>query len=247
MKTITIFTDGSSRGNPGPGGWGAVIQADSRVMELGGHEGHTTNNRMELAAAIGALEWVRRHAGGHGVDGGVAGDSGDIIVRCDSKYVVQGITAWVFGWQRNGWMTAAKQEVGNKDLWERLMKAANGLSITWDRVDGHAGVPGNERCDEIATGFADGQPPALYDGDSSAYAVDLSVRASAEGSEKKKEKKSSSSKTKAYSYLSLVDGKLRRHATWAECEAHVKGVRGTRFKKSVSAEDEREIARSWGF
>lgn len=233
MSTL-IFTDGSSRGNPGPGGWGAVVQTESRVIELGGREDHTTNNRMELAAAIGALEWVKANA-----------DSNDAItVRCDSKYVVQGITAWVFGWQRNGWMTAAKQEVGNKDLWERLMKAANGLRITWDRVDGHSGVPGNERCDEIATGFADKEAPALYDGEASSYSIDLTVRASAEGSEKKKKKSSSA---KAYSYLSLVDGKLLVHKTWAECEARVKGVRGTRFKKSISAEDEREIARSWGF
>ncbi len=235
MSTL-IYTDGSSRGNPGPGGWGTVIQTGSRVVELGGREASTTNNRMELMAAISALDWVRAYAD----------SSDDITVRCDSKYVIQGITSWVKGWQRNGWITAGKQEVGNKDLWEGLLAATRGLKVTWDHVDGHAGVPGNERCDEIATGFADQDPPALYVGDASSYTIDLSVRASAAGLAQKK-KKSSSSSVKAYSYLSVVDGKFQRHATWAECEARVKGVRGARFKKSVSAEDEREIARSWGF
>lgn len=232
MSTL-IYTDGSSRGNPGPGGWGTVIHAGSRVVELGGREANTTNNRMELMAAIRALDWVRAY-----------GDSADdITVRCDSKYVIQGITSWVKGWQRNGWVTAGKQEVGNRDLWEALVSAAKGLAISWDHVDGHAGVPGNERCDEIATGFADQTPPALYAGDASAYTIDLTVRST--GAAKKA--KPSSSKDKAYSYLSVVDGKLERHATWAQCEARVKGVRGARFKKSISIEDEREIARSWGF
>ncbi|MFA6158697.1 MAG: ribonuclease HI [Candidatus Paceibacterota bacterium] len=234
MKTI-IYTDGSSRGNPGPGGWGSVVCDGERVIELGGRESRTTNNRMEIVAAIGALEWMQ---------GNSASRSG-ITVRSDSKYVVQGITAWVFGWQRNGWITAGKKEVENRDLWERLVTATRGLSIEWNRVDGHAGVPGNERCDEIATGFADNQSPSLYDGVASSYTIDLSVRASVTGTEKKK--KSSSSSIRAYSYLSLVDGRLEKHKTWAECEARVKGVRGTKFKKSVSADDERDIARSWGF
>jgi ribonuclease HI len=234
MSTI-IYTDGSSRGNPGPGGWGAVVCDGDRVVELGGREDRTTNNRMELKAVISALEWMQRNSEA----------KAGIVVRSDSKYVIQGITAWVFGWQRNGWMTAGKKEVENRDLWEDLILATMGLKIEWDRVSGHAGVPGNERCDEIATGFADKDLPSLYDGSAKAYTIDLSVRESAAGSAEKKKKSSSSAK--AYSYLSLVGGKLEIHKTWAECEARVKGVKGTRFKKSISAADEREIAKSWGF
>ena len=227
---ITIFTDGSSRGNPGPGGWGAIIRTDDEVVELGGREEHTTNNRMELSAAINALAYVDEN-------GGVTGES--IVVRSDSKYVIQGITEWVSGWQRNGWKTAGKKDVGNRDLWEALHLVSKGLSIEWKYVEGHAGHSGNERCDEIATAFADKTSPHLYKGSKKLYTIDLDAT-----SVVKKTKKSSGGV--AHSYLSLVDGILEIHKTWAECEARVKGVRGAKFKKSMSAEDERDIIKNWG-
>lgn len=202
------------------------------VKELGGREGDTTNNRMELTAAIGALSYVAER-----------GLAGDIVLQSDSKYVIQGITSWVKGWQRNGWKTATKQEVGNRDLWEALDSVAKRLSIEWRYVQGHAGHPGNERCDEIATSFADQSPVDLYGGPRDAYPVDLDA-APAPGTQKASKK---SSGAKAYSYLSLVDGVLETHKTWAECEARVKGVRGARFKKSLSADDEAAIKREWGF
>lgn len=230
MTTI-IYTDGSSRGNPGRGGWGAIICTDHEVKELGGREDHTTNNRMELSAAINALVYVDE------------GDlKGEIILQTDSKYVIQGITSWISGWQKNGWKTAGKKDVINRDLWEALSFASSGLSISWKYVEGHAGHPGNERCDEIATSFADKVAIDLYHGTTSKYPIDL--KAESKPSAKKTSKKSSSAK--AYSYLSLVGGILKKHSTWTECEARVKGIKGAKFKKAFSASDEDTIAREWG-
>lgn len=227
--SIRIFTDGSSRGNPGPGGWAAIISSEDRVVELGGREDHTTNNRMELSAALHALVWLREHR------------APEAIVHSDSKYVVQGMTGWIAGWQRNGWKTAAKKDVGNRDLWESLARAAEGLKLSWKHVDGHAGVPANERCDEIATSYADKAPVSLYDGPAKLYMIDLSVTHASVA--KKAAKKSSGSP--AYSYLSLVDGALETHKTWAECERRVKGVRGAKFKKSLDKSDEDRIIAEW--
>jgi ribonuclease HI len=231
--SITIFTDGSSRGNPGPGGWATVIRTEKEVFELGGREDHTTNNRMELMAAIEALAFLKtKNVGGE-----------KILVQSDSKYVIQGITSWVFGWKRNGWITAGKKEVGNRDLWEKLSALASGFSLEWKYVEGHAGHPGNERCDEIATSFADKVSIDLYGGARDKYSIDLDAVPLASA---KAAKKKSSSSIKAYSYLSLVDGALQIHKTWAECEARVKGVRGAKFKKSISASDEQDIKKGWG-
>lgn len=241
---IRIFTDGSSRGNPGPGGWAAVVVARDVVREFGGREAHTTNNRMEITAAIEALKGVRALAG----QGPVPLSSEAIEVFTDSKYLIQGITAWVRGWKRNGWKTAAKKDVENRDLWERLDAAVEGLSIAWSYIRGHAGHPGNERCDEIATSFADENPAELYSGSREAYPIDLDA-APVVGSLKDDSSKSGSKKKSAgpaYSYLSLVDGVLMKHKTWAECEARVKGVRGTKFKKAMSAADEAAIMKEWG-
>lgn len=206
------------------------MRTEDEVKELGGREDHTTNNRMELSAAINALIYVDENS-----------VEGDIVLQTDSKYVINGITSWVKGWERNGWKTAAKKDVENRDLWEALAFAAKGLSIEWRYVQGHAGHPGNERCDEIATSFADGKPVALYHGPKNKYPVDLDAEPSANVAAKKK-----SSSAKAYSYLSLVDGSLEIHKTWAECEKRVKGVRGAKFKKSISAADEEAIQKEWG-
>jgi ribonuclease HI len=230
MLSTTIYTDGSSRGNPGPGGWGAIIVSDDSVHEIGGREDVTTNNRMELSAAINALARVDEE-----------GLEGPVHLHTDSKYLIKGITEWVSGWQKNGWRTAGKKDVENRDLWEALMFVSRGLSIDWRYIEGHAGHPGNERCDEIATSFADSADISLYHGERSKYPIDLAAKASPAA---KKRKKSSSAK--AFSYLSLVGSTLEKHATWAQCEARVKGVKGARFKKAFSAEDEDAIVREWG-
>lgn len=154
---ITIYTDGSSRGNPGPGGWASIIMDDVRVVELGGREDHTTNNRMELMGAIKALEFA-----------GTLGDS-PIEVYTDSEYVMKGITEWIKGWQMRGWRTAAKKPVLNQDLWQKLILATDGKKIEWKYVAGHSGHTENDRCDEIATSFADDLNITLYNGARSAY------------------------------------------------------------------------------
>ena len=228
MKTI-IFTDGSSRGNPGPGGWGAiVISGGSHVVELGGREDNTTNNRMELTAVIQSLSKT------------VSED--DVIVYTDSSYVINGITKWVHGWQKNNWQTKTKEDVLNRDLWESLVRMSNGKKIDWTYVGGHVGVAGNERCDEIATMFADEEAVDLFDGKVSDYSIknifDVSLDESAQT---KKSSKKSRSNAPAYSYVSMIDGKIATHSTWAECEARVKGKSGARFKKALSAEEEKSI------
>ncbi|MEK7538641.1 MAG: RNase H family protein [Patescibacteria group bacterium] len=238
---ILIYTDGSSRGNPGPGGWGTIVATRERVVELGGGEERTTNNRMELRAAIAGLSFVRD-----------LGSEFSIDVRADSSYVLNGITKWVFGWQKNGWVNSKKEDVINRDLWEELVLAVadlkmSGCTIAWNYAPGHAGIPGNERADEIATMCADKMFPQLFDGARSTYEVDLTpVEGDAKKLAAKKTKSKSKSGVKAYSYLSLVGGKLMKHATWAECEKRVKGVPGTKFKKSTSADDERAIMSAWG-
>jgi ribonuclease HI len=137
MATVVeIFTDGACSGNPGPGGWGAVLRYRKHEKELYGSERETTNNRMELTAAIQALESLKRPVTVH--------------LHTDSTYVRSGITKWVHGWKRNGWQTAAKAPVKNVDLWQRLVAATERHDVQWFWVKGHAGNPGNERADALA-------------------------------------------------------------------------------------------------
>jgi ribonuclease HI len=136
MTEVEIFTDGACKGNPGPGGWGAVIRSGAHEKELSGGEALTTNNRMELLAAIRALEALKRPC--------------HVILTTDSVYVRDGITKWIFGWQKNGWKTAAKQPVKNAELWQELLAAVKPHKIDWRWVKGHAGHPENERADKLA-------------------------------------------------------------------------------------------------
>jgi len=136
MSVVTIYTDGACRGNPGPGGWGVVMERDSHITELMGGELQTTNNRMELKAAIEGLTAVTN------------GD--EVHIYTDSKYVRDGITAWIAKWQINGWRTAQNLDVKNKDLWVQLTEVNSKLTITWHWVKGHSGHPQNERADFLA-------------------------------------------------------------------------------------------------
>ena len=141
MPDLFAFTDGACSGNPGPGGWGVLLQAKSgetvlKERELKGGEADTTNNRMELEAAIAALEALERPS--------------KITVVTDSAYVKGGITSWLFSWKKNDWRTSTKKPVKNEDLWRRLDTAAQRHDVTWERVKGHAGHPENERADELA-------------------------------------------------------------------------------------------------
>jgi len=230
MKGTLIYADGSAIGNPGPGGWGVVIAKDDTVVEYGGGAAHTTNNRMELTAAIEALSRVK--------------ENNSITIRTDSRYLINGITKWIAGWEKSGWKGATKKEILNVDLWKKLLKAVKGKTIQWEHVHGHVGVPGNERVDQIATRFArEGKTKKekLHEGPLSAYPFDLF-----EIEEAKPRASRKKNTGKAYSYLSLVGGVVARHATWPECEHRVKGVSGAKFKKALSAEDERNILHEWG-
>ncbi len=133
---IVIYTDGACSGNPGPGGWGAILMSGSHRKELKGGEAHTTNNRMELMAVIAALEALKSPS--------------TVELWTDSQYVKNGITAWIFGWKRNGWKTADKKPVKNAELWQQLDTARARHKVEWKWVKGHAGHPENERADELA-------------------------------------------------------------------------------------------------
>jgi ribonuclease HI len=137
VSVVEIYTDGACRGNPGPGGWAALLTYDGREKEISGAEAHTTNNRMELLAVIRALEALKK-------------PQVPVRVYTDSQYVRRGITEWVEGWKARGWRTASKKPVLNQDLWEQLDALAAPRSIEWHWVPGHAGVPGNERVDRLA-------------------------------------------------------------------------------------------------
>jgi len=142
MSLVEIYTDGACRGNPGPGGWGALLTSGEHVRELSGAEPLTTNNRMELTAVIRALEALKRPAQ-------------PLRIFTDSEYVRRGITEWVRSWKARGWKTADRKPVKNQDLWERLDTLAAGHQIEWRWVRGHSGIPGNERVDQLANAAID--------------------------------------------------------------------------------------------
>jgi ribonuclease HI len=140
MSVVEIFTDGSCLGNPGAGGWAVLLRSGQHEKELCGHEAHTTNNRMELRAAIEALNALKRPS--------------TVILHTDSQYVRRGITEWLSTWQKNGWKTAAKKPVQNVDLWQALVAAAAQHTIDWRWVAAHNGHTENERVDALARGAA---------------------------------------------------------------------------------------------
>lgn len=135
-ETVHVFTDGACSGNPGPGGWGVVMRWGDHEREMFGGETDTTNNRMELMAAISALESLTRPS--------------SVVITTDSTYVMQGITTWIKNWKRRNWRTASKQPVKNVDLWQRLDEAVSRHEVSWEWVKGHSGHPENERADELA-------------------------------------------------------------------------------------------------
>ena len=137
LPHVTIFTDGACKGNPGPGGWGAVIRMGAKEKDISGGERESTNNRMELMAAIRALQALTKPC--------------RVTLTTDSNYVKDGITKWIHGWLRNGWRTASRQPVKNADLWQRLLAASQPHKIKWVWVKGHAGHPDNERADRLAS------------------------------------------------------------------------------------------------
>ena len=140
LTKVEIFTDGACKGNPGPGGWGAVIRSGGHEKELSGGDPMTTNNRMELTAVIEALNALKRPCA--------------VALSTDSRYVMDGLTKWIHGWRKNGWKTASKQPVKNAELWQALVEATARHKISWQWVKGHAGHPENERADRLASDAA---------------------------------------------------------------------------------------------
>jgi ribonuclease HI len=238
---IVVFGDGACSGNPGPGGWGVIVVLPTgQVREFGGRHPATTNNQMELTAAIEGLKALR-------------GQPGAIEFYTDSVYVIQGITQWIWAWRNRGWKTAEGKDVANVEFWKALSnevffrKKDHNSSIEWKYVRGHSGIPGNERVDEIAVSFSQKTFIELYHGPLLQYPVavfDLPENTSVP--ERKRDKSAGGRSAAPYSYLSLVDGKPMRHSTWKECEARVKGRPGVKFKKAATAQEEEEILRSWG-
>lgn len=144
MKRVDIFTDGACKGNPGPGGWGVLLRTGNREKELSGSEPHTTNNRMEMTAVIRGLAALK--------------EACEVTLHSDSRYVIDGMTKWIFGWQKKGWVNAAKKPVANTDLWQELIEAARPHKIAWQWVKGHDGHPENERVDRLASAAAEAAP-----------------------------------------------------------------------------------------
>lgn len=242
-KEISIFSDGACSGNPGPGGWGAIIYIDRKyVLELGGGDFQTTNNKMEMTAVAESLKALHQK-------NSTLFSQVRFTVYTDSRYLIQGITAWIFGWKNNSWKTKEGNPVANQDLWMSLDEQVRKIKtkINWQYVPGHSGFPGNERCDEIAVAFSKGLSPHLFSGDRSDYHVNLDLEISEfQKNLIEQPKKPNKKNQKAYSYLSLVYGKVERHETWESCQARVHGVPNAKFKKAISAADEEDILKSWG-
>ena len=137
MKKVEVFTDGACKGNPGPGGWGALLRMGPYEKEFSGGEPDTTNNRMEMTAVIRALTALKEPC--------------EVTVHTDSRYVIDGITKWVHGWKKKGWVNASRQPVRNADLWHELIEQAARHHVSWEWVRGHSGHPENERVDRIAS------------------------------------------------------------------------------------------------
>jgi len=247
-----VFTDGASKGNPGPGGWGAIVACGAqfldskkntpRIQELGGRQAHTTNNRMEVTAAIQALDWIQNMI----ISIGKIEKKYSVKIYTDSNYLINGITKWVYGWQKNNWITISKQQVSNRDLWEKLISFTFDFAIKWQYVGGHVGIPANERVDKIAETFALNRKIDLFAGLARNYQIKDVLDLDFDKKQKKiKDDSRARSRFKAYSYVSLVGGKVAVHKTWAQCEARVKGKSGAKYKKTQNESEERKLMSEW--
>ena len=201
-------------------------------MEKGGFKEYTTNNEMELKAVVEALKEV-------------APKKVPVEIYTDSKYVVEGAKGWVFGWAKNGWVTKAKTDVLNKDLWQELLPLLGKLEIDWHKVPGHVGIVGNERADVIASTFAEKGKCELYAGSQADYGHDIHNTTYDESKAQDRSDARKRSAQKAFSYVSAVDGVVQIHQSWAECEARVKGKKGAKFKKSLDKANEGKIVREF--
>lgn len=235
-RLLALFTDGACSGNPGPGGWAFVAALpDGRVKEGAGRVEATTNNRMEMTAVIQALAVVQ-------------GISAVAVVHTDSTYVLGGVTGWLSNWKRRGWRTAEGNPVKNEDLWRSLdaAVAARGPGgVEWRWVRGHDGHDANERCDALAVAMSRRRRVELYDGPFNAYPYGSLAPSPQAPAAPRPHLRCAPAVGGPVVYLSLLDGRLERHASWKECEARVKG-RPARFKKVRTPGEEAAVRRAWG-
>jgi len=232
---IKIYTDGASRGNPGPSGWGAVLFLDKNVVELGGRIDSGTNNQMELSAPTEALKYLEEN-----------NIKEAIKIVTDSQYTLSGITSWVHGWKKNGWIKKDGGEVSNREYWEELDRLQTLMNPAWEKVKGHDGNIYNERADQIATGFATKKDMNLFSGTATEYELFARSKVDLDAIKKSAKQSSANRNRPGGHYLSLVDGELQKHTTWPECEARVKGVKWCKFKKVFNEEEEEEVKNGWG-
>jgi ribonuclease HI len=229
-KPYYIVSDGACMKNPGPGGWGMILATPSdHVIEFGGYEAESTNNRMELMGFYRGLQEVYRRA---------KEEPGNKILHAisDSKYVLDGAAKYVKNWERNGWKTSTGDAVKNQEMWEKVAKGLGmfkdiGFKIEYELVKGHSGNDANERVDQIAVKYSRSEEHQLnlYDGPLSKYPIQIQTGAPF-----------------ALTYLALVDGKLQRHSTWDACKAAVEGKAGAKYKKVTNRLQEKETLETWG-
>jgi ribonuclease HI len=240
FEAAILYTDGACSGNPGPGGWAMVLYTpDGHILERGGRAFETTNNKMEMTASLEGLKSIPP-----GIE--------HVLLFTDSTYVIRGITQWIFGWKKKGWINATGGEVANVDLWKSLEREVyflkkRGVKVEWRYCPGHAGIEGNERVDEIAVSFSKGSSIDLYRGSVLKYEHDLISFATepARPLPEMKDRAKTTSKAGVF-YLSLVNGALKTHTKWAECEAEVKGRSGAKFKKVSSEAEATALKKTWG-
>jgi ribonuclease HI len=242
-KNWKAFTDGACRGNPGPGGWALSATDGVRVVELAGFEAATTNNRMELQAALETLQFFKAEA--------AVTDTLEIFT--DSELMIRSLTEWLPGWKARGWARSTGEPVKNIDLLERLDPILKDLGkrVSWTHVRGHAGIPGNERVDALAVSAAtqDGSEVPFVGMLKDFSYQNIFETTSLKSADSHSPKKSSSQKSKKSGtvwYVSFVGGVLERHSTWADCERRVKGASGARYKKVSSDSEESECLKAWG-
>ncbi len=232
MQGPIAYTDGSCLGNPGPGGWGIrLLYPDGTVEEHGAAVKQTTNNQMELQAAIAALEHL--------------GHIPNLTVYTDSRYVIDGLTKWLPNWRRRGWTTATGTAVKNQDLWQKLAQLTR-PHMNWRHVRGHSGDPNNERVDDIARAFASGGAPHLFRGRQGEPADPVQEGPSRAAHARRVPASPTSSKRSKPQYVSIVKGNVVIDDDWPSCEARVRGVAGARYKKVRTSEELAEFCAKHG-
>lgn len=227
-NSVIIYTDGACSGNPGPGGWAFVLfDGKTKVIECADAEEETTNNRMELQGAMEAFKYLQDQK---------FPTETKIKIHIDSSYVILGITKWIKSWKRREWKNIEGKSVSNQDLWMEFESLTEDYkNIKWIHIPGHAGIPGNERCDQLSVQSMKGHYRVFDEYDSDAY--DYQIFQPVDLNRYKKIDPF---------YLSYVNGNLIKHTTWPECESAVRGKPGAKFKKIKNLNDEEETLKLWG-